>query len=1414
MVTYISRINELHDTKGLLTPVGFVRAKLQFKSFLVNILIDSGNLFSDLISEKLAKQLKLPINGSPRTVGTASTNGRVTIIGRTKPFSLYLEGINDPIQIHPYVVKDLAHNINLGQAFLRRYGADMTFRPDGIQLRLKGSSTMLKSSSASITRRSIDTRINRVLDKLKDQANNPMAMDDILDLRINEVDDNLPGVLYAEKKKPIICSNTKYNMYSQEEVLLPAGCNSVVDLVLGSENQNLIKENNVLLEPLRNSKFLNKNMVFVQPGFYYRKGNIVSVLISNFNDKDITLPNKYRVGHILEGIGYADTNINTLNHKPINKLSEAEITERRAFIINNLKLNENLYASSDKKLKEEIIQIFLQNWDAISVSPTDLGHTNLMKFDIDIPPGTTPVHSKVRPLNPMMQTDLDRQLKEWLDADIIEECSSPWSSALVACKKKNSDKFRWCIDYRKVNLLTTKDRFPLSSIEGNLHKLSGSTIFSSLDAASAFHCLDIVESSRDYTSFVTPNGQYRFKKMPFGLSNGPAMYSRLVQMALSRLPPGFSLAYLDDIIIFSNNLVDHIDHLRQVVQLHAQVGMKLQLAKCQIFQDEVAYLGHLVSKDGIKMVPSYVTKVLEWPLPRTGKDLRSFLGFSGYYRTFIKDYSFLTAEMNKEKNNSEIVWTEETKSKFEQLKQCFKEAPVRGYPEYFNPNPFILDTDWSSTNMAAVLSQLQNNKERFLGCTARKCNPAQANYPSYKGELSSVILGLTKFEHILRARPFIIRTDSKCIEYLNSMKEYRGIWARWQAFLASFDFKVVHRKGTKQINADTLSRVKGFHADAEPDPTTQEETYFHDIDDIYFIQPTPEITTESLNQAIEADTTMKVVKNFVKNKEKPTCEERKGLTALGMEYAQVFECLTVEKDLLYYTSPEVDGKCSDKRLCIPPSLQYVAFKSCHADPTMGHYGINKTFDRMRRRFFWPHLYHDVNMYVNNCIACISKQVNPSKPVHNQHREILSYFGQRVYTDTVGPLTPKSYRGKLCKHFVTIQDGFSRFLVAVPIPSLHTEVVAKTIIDNWIYVHSCMETLHSDRGTSYTSELFLEIMRQLNIHKTFTPPATPQSDRVERAHRCLGNILRADDRFDSGSWTEKLPACVFAYNCAVNRYTGVSPFQAVFGRLPVMPVDMIFPLPKGEGTTWSTHIETMRNILQRFSEAICKEQSTNLAIDIGRIQGRQKPQLKEGDLCYYFLSQIKVGLSKKLQSRWIGPFTIKKVISDSLIIIYPHGNWAKRPREISTVVNRVRKLDSDYIPKGIFPASQYTLDLDTMTDEVAEEMDEVLGFPDTIEETQGSTNQTLIDTPLSFNTPSFSTNESMDTPKTEQFNIKREVNDNSPMEDVSGDVSLHQDNLELQEEEGSSTTELDPVVPPRRSQREALKLARMKLLAYK
>jgi len=186
------------------------------------------------------------------------------------------------------------------------------------------------------------------------------------------------------------------------------------------------------------------------------------------------------------------------------------------------------------------------------------------------------------------------------------------------------------------------------------------------------------------------------------------------------------------------------------------------------------------------------------------------MGFIGYYRGFLPDIAGLTHEMNGMKNGATLQWTPEVLAKFEQLKARFREQPMRGYPDYSNPEPFVLDSDWSATNMAAVLSQVQGGKETFFGVCTRKCNKAEQNYPSHKGELVAPVMGMWKFEHILQFKPFILRTNSKCMSFLSTLKEVRGIYARWLTFLQGFNFIVQHRPGAKKVNADVLSRLNAL----------------------------------------------------------------------------------------------------------------------------------------------------------------------------------------------------------------------------------------------------------------------------------------------------------------------------------------------------------------------------------------------------------------------------------------------------------------------------------------------------------------------------------------------------------------------------------------------------------------------------
>ena len=1309
------------ETRQHKRPLGYVRVKIFNRSILAKALVDSGNLFADLISEELAKLLRLKIYGQPRTVGTAANAGTVTVLGRTKPFYLFLEGINQPVQIRPYVVQDLAHPINLGQAFLRDHKADMTFREDGIQLRLKGKVTVLTHSGTPLSTPSIDARIKGLLDKWKNAGQNPVSFDSILDLRLHNVNADekepfLPGLHYGDCKRPIQFSGTRTNAYTVAKTKLKPGCTTVVNIKYQHQARSYSNdENTVFLFPRKDSSFLNNKLLFVHPGTYTRGGETTRVLISNLSDKEVQLPDRMKLGQLSEATAYADA-INELDHRPPEELTEEDLQERRRYIVEQLKLDDNPNLK-DPKRREKVIEMFLDNWAAVSVSEYDYGKTNLLKFHIQVPAGTPPIRAKARPLNPEQEAQLKKQIDAWKEAKIIEESLSPWASALVPCVKKGTDKLRFAIDFRALNKVTVKDAYPLANIETNLHKLSGASVYSTLDSCGAFHNMEVDPASRDYTTFVSCFGSYRFNRVPFGVCNGPSSYSRLVALVLSKLPGSFSLAYIDDVVVYSKTTDEHLEHLRQVVKLHATYGMKLNLGKCQIVRNQVEYLGHLVSNKGIEMIDSYVEKILDWPLPEDPKQLKSWIGFTGYYRSFIKDYSKLTNRMNDMKKDKVLVWTKEAVQDFEDLKAAFKTRPLRSFPRYDIDSPFILDTDYSSTNMAAVLSQVQDGKEAFIGCCAKKCNKAQRSYPSHKGELGAVILGLRKFEHILRARPFVIRTDSKCVEFLQSMKECRGMYARWQAFLSSFNFTTVHRSGTLQANADPLSRRPGIEESPEDDELLDPEGHLNDVADIYQIAPeepgnhrekVKEISKKDFAKATQDDPILKVMCKYVTSGHKPDREERKGLLAKGMHYVNNFESLSVEEGILYFQAPTTNGVEKPKRICVPLKLQAMTFQLAHAHPMGGHYGQQNTYDKMKDRFYFPGMYSYTVAMTNNCVPCIAKRSTLPKPTHNQHREELSYFSQRVYIDTVGPLTPVRHNGQMCRHFITIEDGYTRYLVAVPVPTIDASTLAEAIVEKWCMVYGCPEVIHTDRGSAFQSKLFQEVMDRLGIVKTCTPIYSPQANRVERVHRVLGDIIRADRRYDANAWPLKLLAGVMAYNTTRNRIIGISPYEAVFSRKAILPIDLAFPFNRQEGRSWSNYFANLQMKFHEMSQKICLAQQENLDIEQQKYQARSPLQFKVGDFVYYFLGRIKPGLSKKLQSRWIGPWKIIRVVSESLVVIYPEGTWSERPRELAAIVNRLRKVDPKLSMSDLRPTRRKRIDLMEILDDL-EEMNEVLSY---------------------------------------------------------------------------------------------------------
>ncbi|MCP3668553.1 MAG: hypothetical protein GY696_39745, partial [Gammaproteobacteria bacterium] len=339
------------------------------------------------------------------------------------------------------------------------------------------------------------------------------------------------------------------------------------------------------------------------------------------------------------------------------------------------------------------------------------------------------------------------QLEAWKRDDVIKVSSSPWASPLVPVRKKDGT-VRWAVDFQKLNAALEQDPYPLPKISTLLERSGGHRVYSTLDATAAYFNIEIEPESRKLTAFSTPEGLYQFRRMPFGISTAPAVYSRFIAAAMNPLGSEVCDSYLDDIIAYNDEVADHVHQLRQIFDAHRTADIKLKPKKTQLFRASIDFLGHRLSREGIGMIPSYVDRIRDWPDLKSVADLTSLLGFFGYYRSFITTFAARTADMNSQRKAKKLEWTEEMGKELQALKEEFEGAPIRAVPRFDSEEPFQLTTDFSMKAISAILSQKQDGEERLIAAVGRKTADAEKRYPSWKGEASAVVYGIREFHHI------------------------------------------------------------------------------------------------------------------------------------------------------------------------------------------------------------------------------------------------------------------------------------------------------------------------------------------------------------------------------------------------------------------------------------------------------------------------------------------------------------------------------------------------------------------------------------------------------------------------------------------------------------------------------------------
>jgi hypothetical protein len=459
------------------------------------------------------------------------------------------------------------------------------------------------------------------------------------------------------------------------------------------------------------------------------------------------------------------------------------------------------------------VDVICRNADVFSRHEFDLGRTDLIMHRIDTGdhrPISQPLRSHARAHLDLIDNTIDKLVQ----AGVVEEAASPWSANLVVVSKGPGSTPRITVDYRMLNNITYKDKFPLPKTADCIRAMSDSVFLSTADLSSSFFQVPLDPRDRDKTAFVTRKSQYRFTVMPQGAVNSPSVFCRLMSLVLKGLTWISCLVYVDDTIIVGRSFEEHVANLEVVLDRFRQAKLKLRPEKCQFFQFRVKFVGHIVSSSGIEVDADKVACILAWEFPRSMSELRGFIGMCSYYRAFCPSFSTVAEPLTEcLRKGISLQWTERRQQSFDALKKFLTSAPLLAMPND-DPNcEFVLDCDASLVGAGAILHQWQDGQLKVIEYASRTFNGAERNYCVTRREMSAVIFGLRQFRQYLLGRHFTIRVDHMALTYYSKTPEPVGQQARFLDFISQFDFKLEYREGSRHSNCDSLSRLKPCERD-------------------------------------------------------------------------------------------------------------------------------------------------------------------------------------------------------------------------------------------------------------------------------------------------------------------------------------------------------------------------------------------------------------------------------------------------------------------------------------------------------------------------------------------------------------------------------------------------------------------------
>ncbi|UYV65696.1 hypothetical protein LAZ67_3005170, partial [Cordylochernes scorpioides] len=890
----------------------------------------------------------------------------------------------------------------------------------------------------------------------------------------------------------------------------------------------------------------------------------------------------------------------------VNLMEESEQKEHEE---PQFQINENLAYTE----KEQLKQVLERYEDLFS---SGLGRSNLAKHRIDTE-GAKPIKHKPYRVSAKEREIIKEQIDEMLRDGIIRPSSSPWSFPVILVKKRDG-KYRFCVDYRKLNDVTVKDVYPIPRIDEVLDTLQGSKYFSAIDLKSGYWQVEVEEKDKEKTAFTTAHGLYEFNVMPFGLCNAPATFERNMENMLGNLRWQICVCYLDDVIIYSSDFSTHLKRIEAVLKCFREANLKLNNKKCQFAFEELEILGHITNQHGIKPAEHNIKAIRDFPRPKKIKEVQSFLGMCSYYRKFIKGFSKIADPLTSLiKKNVPFTWTENQEKAFQTLKVALINPPILGH---FDPNAITyIHTDASNIGLGATLVQKFGDKEKVISYLSRTLSKPEQNYSTTEKECLAVVWSMSKLRPYLYGRHFKIVTDHHALCWLKNLKDPTGRLARWALKIQEYNFEIIHKSGKKHLDADGLSRG--------PLP---ENEWDEDYERLF------------LNQIIDEKD------DFIENIKENLSGNKRSITQNFKE----------ENGCLYKKNPNPEGRAW--LLVVPKKRRKEVMSEYHNHMLNGHLGVARTTYRLKNKYYWPSMLKDVSEFVKTCHLCQSRKGSNHLPSGLlQPIPPANYPFERIGIDFVGPL-PSTKRRR--KWIIVLTDYYTKYAETKAVSEATVKEVSTFLIEHIILRHGAPRFLISDRGSQFTSNLMKEVMKMCKVKHCFTTSYHPQTNGLtERLNRTLINMISMYVNTDQKNWDEILPFITHAYNTTIQETTGYSPFFLLFGREPMSLLDDENIPTDSNMDDYDEYIENYLDKIARTRQVVINNtEKTQERMKRNYDKKHNEKIYEPGHLVAVWTPVRKIGKCEKLLRKYFGPYRILKKLSNVNYLIEPKDNPGQDP----------------------------------------------------------------------------------------------------------------------------------------------------------